>query len=88
MFIEDAAAMGLNNTRFLCGDAGKIAGTLIREKIYPDLEFFHDYTREIDDEGAEYLLEEEGAAENISYMTEFVNIIKMDDENIEKFKIL
>ena len=58
------------------------------EKIYPDLEFFHDYTREIDDEGAEYLLEEEGAAENISYMTEFVNIIKMDDENIEKFKKL
>ena len=29
--------MGLTNTRFLCGDVGKITGTLIREKIRPDL---------------------------------------------------
>ncbi len=34
---RNAAAMGLNNTRFLCGDAGKIAETLIGEKIHPDL---------------------------------------------------
>ena len=34
---RNAAAMGLTNTRFLCGDAGKIAGTLIREKIRPSL---------------------------------------------------
>ena len=34
---RNAAAMGLTNTRFLCGDAGKIAGTLISEKIHPDL---------------------------------------------------
>ena len=34
---RNAAAMGLTNTRFLCGDAGKIAGTLIGEKIHPDL---------------------------------------------------
>ena len=34
---RNAAAMGLTNTRFLCGDAGKIAETLIREKIRPDL---------------------------------------------------
>ena len=34
---RNAAAMGLNNTRFLCGDAGKIAETLISEKIHPDL---------------------------------------------------
>ncbi len=34
---HNAAAMGLANTRFLCGDAGKIAGTLISEKIHPDL---------------------------------------------------
>ena len=57
------------------------------EKIYPDLEFFHDYTREIDDEGAEYLLDE-AAEEILSNMLEFANIIKMDDENIEKFKKL
>ena len=56
------------------------------EKIYPDLEFFHDYTREIDDEGAEYLLET--TEEILSNMLEFANIIKMDDENIEKFKKL
>ena len=34
---RNAAAMGLTNTRFLCGDAGKIAETLISEKIHPDL---------------------------------------------------
>ena len=34
---RNAAAMGLTNTRFLCGDAGKIAETLIREKIRPEL---------------------------------------------------
>ena len=34
---RNAAAMGLNNTRFLCGDAGKIAETLIGERIHPDL---------------------------------------------------
>ena len=34
---RNASAMGLNNTRFLCGDAGKIAETLISEKIHPDL---------------------------------------------------
>lgn len=56
------------------------------EKIYPDLEFFHDYTREIDDEGAEYLFET--TEEILSNMLEFANIIKMDDENIEKFKKL
>ena len=56
------------------------------EKLYPDLEFFHDYTREIDDEGAEYLLET--TEEILSNMLEFANIIKMDDENIEKFKKL
>ena len=56
------------------------------EKIYPDLEFFHDYTREIDDEGAEYLLET--TEEILSNILEFANIIKMDDENIEKFKKL
>ena len=57
------------------------------EKIYPDLEFFHDYTREIDDEGAEYLLDE-ADDEILSNMLEFANFIKMDDENIEKFKKL
>lgn len=56
------------------------------EKLYPDLEFFHDYTREIDDEGAEYLFET--TEEILSNMLEFANIIKMDDENIEKFKKL
>ena len=34
---RNAAAMGKNNTRFLCGDAGKIAETLIGERIHPDL---------------------------------------------------
>ena len=34
---RNAAAMGLTNTRFLCGDAGKIAETLISERIHPDL---------------------------------------------------
>lgn len=34
---RNAAAMGLTNTRFLCGDAAKIAGTLIRESIRPTL---------------------------------------------------
>lgn len=34
---RNAAAMGKNNTRFLCGDAGKIAETLISERIHPDL---------------------------------------------------
>jgi hypothetical protein len=57
------------------------------EKLYPDLEFFHDYSQEIDDEGAEYLLDE-ADDEILSNMLEFANIIKMDDENIEKFKKL
>ena len=57
------------------------------EKLYPDLEFFHDYTREINDEGAEYLLDE-ADDEILSNMLEFANIINMDDENIEKFKKL
>ena len=56
------------------------------EKLYPDLEFFHNYSQEIDDEGAEYLLET--TEEILSNMLEFANIIKMDDENIEKFKKL
>ena len=34
---RNAGAMGLSNTRFLCGDAGDIAQTLIRENIHPDL---------------------------------------------------
>ena len=34
---RNAAAMGLTNTRFLCGDAGRIAKTLIREGIHPSL---------------------------------------------------
>ena len=34
---RNAAAMGLTNTRFLCGDAAKIAETLIREHIHPTL---------------------------------------------------
>ncbi len=34
---RNAAAMGLTNTRFLCGDAAEIAETLIRENIHPTL---------------------------------------------------
>ena len=34
---RNAAAMGLNKTRFLCGDAAEIAETLIREHIHPTL---------------------------------------------------
>ena len=34
---RNAAAMGLKNTRFLCGDAAEIAETLIRENIHPTL---------------------------------------------------
>ena len=34
---RNAAAMGLTNTRFLCGDAAEIAETLIREKLHPSL---------------------------------------------------
>ena len=34
---RNATAMKLSNTRFLCGDAAKIAETLIREKIHPTL---------------------------------------------------
>ena len=34
---RNAAAMGLKNTRFLCGDAAEIAETLIREHIRPTL---------------------------------------------------
>ena len=34
---RNAAAMGLTNIRFLCGDAAKIAGTLIRDSIRPTL---------------------------------------------------
>ena len=34
---RNAARMGLSNTRFLCGDAGEIARSLIREGIRPDL---------------------------------------------------
>ena len=34
---RSAARMGLANTRFLCGDAGMIAGQLIREGIRPDV---------------------------------------------------
>ncbi len=34
---RNAAAMGIKNTRFLCGDAAEIAQTLIRESVHPDL---------------------------------------------------
>ncbi|MBQ6517678.1 MAG: 23S rRNA (uracil(1939)-C(5))-methyltransferase RlmD, partial [Anaerolineaceae bacterium] len=34
---RNAAVMGLNNTRFFCGDAAEIAETLIREHIHPTL---------------------------------------------------
>ncbi|MBQ6508785.1 MAG: 23S rRNA (uracil(1939)-C(5))-methyltransferase RlmD [Flexilinea sp.] len=34
---RNAAAMDLENTRFLCGDAADVTQTLIREKIHPDL---------------------------------------------------
>ena len=34
---RNAAAMGLENTRFFCGDAAEIAETLIRENIHPTL---------------------------------------------------
>lgn len=34
---RNASAMGLTNTRFLCGDAGKIAQTLIHEGMRPGL---------------------------------------------------
>ena len=34
---QNAAAMGVLNARFLCGDAAAIAGTLINEGVRPDL---------------------------------------------------